>query len=183
MYINLQKAKNYCDNISVLNTIIVNYINEPSDKDSISFHTLNELKFLKKDYFDLGVIESYDISLYRVVMKEIVRDFIWFRNNVEDISEDDLIGMSEDEYLEHVRKNESDMVVGELNEATLYYKTFKASKLLTKKSKKYIFDISKISDSEVLGHIVSESLDMIMTEGEGFNTIIEDSLKKLNIIG
>lgn len=182
MYINLHEVKKYCDNIDVLKNILVNYIVEPKNINTISYKTLIELKFIKKDFFDLDIIELYDIRLYRVVMKEILNDFIWLKNNVEDLTEDELINISEEDYEKYMEKVSYTDKIGEINEESLYYKTLNNSKIITKKTKNYFFDLNKLVDSEILEYFVSESLDMLISNGEGFNVVVEESLKQISII-
>ena len=183
MYIDLQALKQYSDNKPQFENLVNEFCSEPSDKESVAYQTLNKLNFIKSDGFDLDVIEQYDTEFVSVVLTKVINDFIWLLDsNYDDFSYEDLENITEEEYMETVDKKEA--VNSVLDEKSVYYKTLKNNKILTKKKDKYTFNISNLEayDVDSVNFFVNESIVMINAEDLEFNETVTEALKTLKIL-
>jgi hypothetical protein len=183
MHIDLQVLKQYSDSRNQFENLVNEFCIEPTNKESIAYQTLNNLNFIKSDGFDLDVIEQYDSSFLTVVLTKVINDFIWLINsNDDDFSYEELESISEEEYMEAIDKMETSNSI--LDENSVYYKTLKNNKILTKKANKFTFNSTKLQelDVESLNFFVNESVSMVSTEDLDYNEIVTEALKKMKIL-
>ena len=183
MYIDLQELKKYSNNYSQFENLVNEFCLEPNNKDSVAYQTLNKLNFIKSDGFDLEVVEQYDEEFLTVVLTKILNNFIWLiDSSYDDFSYEELENITEEEYMESVDKLE--VVNNTLDEKSVYYKTLKNNKILSKKKDKYVFDTSKLEGISVnsLNFFVNEAVDMVGAEGLEYNETVTETLKKIGIL-
>ena len=111
--LNLLEYKKYCNIAEYIENSVYKFVTEwnySEFKDSLIYKTFEDLDFLEKDYVDLQKIKDYDPEIYDIVLSNFLKALIWRTQSDgsldNELSEDELVNMTHEEYEEWVSKKE-----------------------------------------------------------------------------
>lgn len=169
----------------------ISYFDDTIDETNIKFNTLKNLGFIttykKKNVLDLDKILKFDSELFDMVFRDILEKFIYIESDViNNMSGEDIMGKYENETEDDFLKETENLNVHDYNKdllhSSLYAKTLEKFGIIKVKVKKVEITEKIKTFANNYEPFIRNSLVMIEDNGEEYNPVIFEYLKKENIL-